>query len=70
MLYLKQANGSLLIGLSIFNNGHNIWVRISNLNHPVSDLRNRTPLHVAVTPHLRVRLDMLMPFPPLPLCCT
>lgn len=70
--YLKQANSSLLIGLSIFNDGHNIWVSLGNLSHPVADLQNRTPLHVTVTLHLHVRLDllMLMPFSPLPLCCT
>lgn len=72
MFYLKQADGSLLIGLSIFNDGHNIWVRLCHLSHPVADLRNRRPWPVTVTLHLRVCFDALMltPFSPLPLCGT
>lgn len=72
MFYLQQANCSFLIALSIFNNAHNIWVRLCNLSHPVADLQNRTPLRVRVALLLRVRVDvlMLMPFSPLSLCGT
>lgn len=49
MIYLQQTNGSLLVGISIFDDGHDIWVRLCNLSHPVADLQNRTPLHVTVT---------------------
>lgn len=49
MFYLKQANGSLLIGFSIFHYGHNVWVSLCNLSHPVAYLEQSTVAHYNVS---------------------